>query len=197
MERVPAAEILWHCAKKWLEASRTEKLDARYGHMNKLEQLELVRLLSDAVLTRLGMILAHGTKGLCLWHAVTDICACLIFWIFPKDLKSKRSNFAVELALCLFMIARSTLWLKRKHHTKRAQQVVRTLPSHVCLVFEKPSSTAIAQYLDLQKMALWHDSPTDDMALYQWFSEHFRYTGIASLLRCEGKKTWRPSNATH
>ena len=192
-EPFSATEILWHCAKTWLEASKAEKLEARCGHMNKLEQLELVRLLSDAVLTRLSMILAHDSKDLNLWHAVTDICACLIAWIFPKDLRSKRSNFAIELALCLFMIARSTLWLKRKHHTKRGQQVVRTLPSHLCLVFEQPSSTAIAQYLDMQKMALWHDSPTDHMALYQWFSEHFRYTGIASLFRCEGQKHGGPA----
>lgn len=192
-EHFSATEILWHCAIRWLEAGNTEKLEVKHGRMNKHEQLEMARLLSDAALTRLGMILAHGTEGLSLWHAVTDICACLIAWIFPQDMKSKRSNFAIELALRLFMIARSTLWLKRKHHTKRGQQVVRTLPSQVCLVFEQPNSATIAQFLDMQKMALWHDGPTDNMALYQWFSEHFRYTGIASFLRCEGKKHGGPA----
>lgn len=38
-----------------------------------------------------------------------------------------------------------------EHRPKRCQQLAHALPSQVCLVFESPSSAAIAQFLDMRK----------------------------------------------
>ena len=55
------------------------------------------------------------------------------------------------------------------------------LPGDLCHIFARPDCKIISAFLDLQKKALCTKS--DGMGMYQWFSSHFRYTGIAKLSR--------------
>ena len=105
-------------------------------------------------------------------------CSVMVVSGSPEN---QKSNHAVELLMCLLLVARSVLWLQRNHTTKIGKQVVRTFPAEFIQVFTHPNCRMVEGFLELQRKAL--SSKSADVCMYQWFSEHFRYTGIAHLSR--------------
>ena len=181
MERLSPSSIILHCASRWIEVTTGKRFEIADPHLSKFQQLSVVKLLTQSVFARLHLELLRDQPAVCILDLVSNMCTVLVAWLFPPHLKSRRCNNAVSLLLCLFLIARGTLWLKRHYLTKIGQQVTKTLPGDLCHVFARPDSRIISAFLDLQEKALWAKS--DDMGMYQWFSSHFRYTGIAKLSR--------------
>ena len=153
MEKLSPSDIVWHCARRWLPVTTNKRLETAEPRLSKFQQLSVGKLLTQSVFARLHVELLRDQPTACAWDLVNEMCIVLVSWLFPPHLKSRRCNNAVGLLLCLFLIAKGAIWLKRHYMTKIGQQVMRTLPGDLCHIFARPDSKIISAFLDLQKKA--------------------------------------------
>ena len=161
---------------------------------------DLTRLLCNCVFSRLADTLITRKSVAHDWKRVCEIFSLCIQWTYPVNGKSRRVCPHIEAMLCLFCISRTILWLFKNASTKRGVEVHRLLKPdfiHLFHVSSHPPCTNTAHdFLSLQRQAIFPTGSTD-FCMYQWFCEHFRYTGIAQIQRPSAPNTAGPAKRLH
>lgn len=160
---------------------------------------DLTRLLCNCVFSRLADTLITRKSVAHDWKRVCEIFSLCIQWTYPVNGKSRRVCPHIEAMLCLFCISRTILWLFKNASTKRGVEVLRLLKPdfiHLFHVNSHPPCTNTAHFLSLQRQAIFPTGSTD-FCMYQWFCEHFRYTGIAQIQRPSAPNTAGPAKRLH
>ena len=137
-----------------------------------------------------------------VWHVLRTCFMICTSWLFPPDLKWRRSNKYVELLWSACCVCRSLLWLSGNRHSRWGHKAGMLLkPTHRQAIWreDRPKSWTHADIrfhvdslLGLQLAAVFPDldlqgffgvDPKECAGLYTWFSQRGYYVGIAHAQR--------------
>ena len=157
---------------------------------------DMALLLEMCILTRLQKAMLSQSFDDLLWRCLCGMYRDCIEWTFPHEARSRRTNPHVERILCCLAVAKAVFWLMKYGKTRRGAEILRLLGRDEARAFSSPDVHSVAKFLDLQKSA-FQPAANNDFCMYQWFSPHFRYTGIASIHRKSARYTAGPTKRLH